>query len=299
MYHRIAQDSFDPWGLAVSPARFSEHLRWLSANRIVLHLPEFARRHREGVLPATAVALTFDDGYECAAEVAAPMLARAGFPITIFIPVELIERRRAFWWDELQQIVLGHDGGHLTLLGEQVSLGSNSACDRSWYPQARPKTPRQAAFQQIWAALREKPPAQLDEAMESLRTQSGADSTFDIPRPMSPAKVRKVASRNIAFGSHALTHPWLTSLGRGEKEREIGDSIERCESLTGTRPISFAYPYGNFDPESERIVEAAGFGCACGTSGTTANATSRLYSLPRIQIGDWSAAQLAKALAAA
>jgi peptidoglycan/xylan/chitin deacetylase (PgdA/CDA1 family) len=299
MYHRVAHDSFDPWGLAVSPALFDEQLRWLAANRTVLSLAEFAMRHRRGTLPASAVALTFDDGYDCVAETAAPMLEQARLPATIFIPAELIERGRAFWWDELQDIVLGHGGGELVLLGATISLGPTSAKDRSWRPGAPPKTPRQSAFQKIWAALREKRPKELDEAMENLRGQARICNPIDVPRPMTPEKARKLASANIAFGSHALTHPWLTSLGHPEKEREIRASIEACETVTGTRPTTFAYPYGNRDAESERIVEAAGFDCACGTTPTAVNAASQLFSLPRIQIGNWTARQLARAVAAA
>ena len=77
---------------------------------------------------------------------------------------------------------------------------------------------------------------------------------------MSPAQVRETAAAGIDFGSHALAHPWLTSLTHAEKAREIRDSAEACEKLSGTRPTTFAYPYGNLDAESERIVEEASAG---------------------------------------
>ena len=31
MYHRIAHETFDPWGLAVQEAVFAEQLEWLAA----------------------------------------------------------------------------------------------------------------------------------------------------------------------------------------------------------------------------------------------------------------------------
>src|SRR5690349_5856170 len=76
MYHRIASETFDPWRLAVQPEAFAEQLAWLARHRTVLRLGEFAAFHRRGKLPRTAVALTFDDGYGCTAEVAAPMLKK-------------------------------------------------------------------------------------------------------------------------------------------------------------------------------------------------------------------------------
>ena len=62
MYHRIADESFDPWGLSVHPARFQEQLEWLARNRTVLPVTEFSRMHGEGGLPKEATPITFDVG---------------------------------------------------------------------------------------------------------------------------------------------------------------------------------------------------------------------------------------------
>ena len=74
---------------------------------------------------------------------------------------------------------------------------------------------------------------------------------------------------------------------KDEDLREIGDSLARVERLTGRRPTSFAYPYGNLDAESEQLVEDSGFECACATLGTAVTPGSRLFALPRKQVGDW------------
>jgi peptidoglycan/xylan/chitin deacetylase (PgdA/CDA1 family) len=68
MYHRIAEEPFDPWGLSVTPANFRDQLAWLAQNRTVLPLGEFAALHRAGTLPAEAIAVTLDDGYACASQ---------------------------------------------------------------------------------------------------------------------------------------------------------------------------------------------------------------------------------------
>ena len=56
MYHRVGVESFDPWALAVSPARFEAQLEWLARRRSVLPLAEFAALHRQGRLPRDAAA---------------------------------------------------------------------------------------------------------------------------------------------------------------------------------------------------------------------------------------------------
>ncbi len=80
MYHRIVEESFDPWQLAVSPDYFAEHMQWVRRARLPLPLAEFARRHRDRSLPPSAIAVTFDDGCACNAATAAPVLERLGIP---------------------------------------------------------------------------------------------------------------------------------------------------------------------------------------------------------------------------
>jgi len=297
MYHRIAEDSFDPWGLAVSPANFAEQLRWLSGNRTVFPLREFAARHRDGSLPDRAVALTFDDGYACAAEVAAPLMNQFGIPATIFLPVELIERGDPFWWDELERLVLDFHGEALRLDDVQIPIGERQAGDRTWKPGASPRTARQVTFQRLWSLLRPKPPAELDRSMAELRSQGSTGRQVHAV-PMTRSQVRALGA-GFECGSHALTHPFLTSLESSQKSWEIEESMGRCEALVGHRPSAFAYPYGDFDDESERLVQKAGFTCACATISSAVTPRSRPFALPRIQVGDWNAKILARALSAA
>lgn len=296
MYHRIDEETFDPWGLAVSPARFEQHVAWIAANRSALPLADFARRHRDGTLPADAIAVTFDDGYACFADIAAPLLERSGIPATVFIPAALVERGRPFWWDELQSIVLSHGDDRIEFDGASVVLGAKEPQDAEWQPGASPRTVRQKGFDRLWAALRERPPAALDQAMDELRAQC-PHAAANAPALMSAHHVRATASDTIDIGSHALTHPWLTSLSSAEKAREIGDSVERCAKLAGSPPATFAYPYGNFDAESAGLAKAAGFECACATIPTSIRRNSDPFALPRIQVGDWDAADLARSLA--
>lgn len=297
MYHRVTEDRFDPWGLTVSAEHFADQVRWLADERLPLPLDEFATLHKRSALPDQAVAVTFDDAYSCTATIAAPLLEQIGVPATIFLPPELIERGEPFWWDELEMIVVGHEGETLRLGGEDFPLGKRSGRDSRWEVGAPPASDRQRAFHALWARLRPLPPAEQRAAMAQLREQSR--SALQLPeskRPMTPEQVRKTASDRIAFGSHALTHPWLPSLDHLSKTREIGESRERCAALTGSAPTTFAYPYGDRDEDSERLVEQAGFLCACTTEARPVGVGSRQFALPRIAVADVSARSLARAI---
>jgi peptidoglycan/xylan/chitin deacetylase (PgdA/CDA1 family) len=297
MYHRIAEDSFDPWGMAVKPAHFREQLAWLAQNRTLLRLQEFADLHRRGLLARNAVSITFDDGYSCAGEVAAPLLEQFRTPATIFLPVDLIERRRPFWWDELEEIVLGYGEPTITIDEEEIPLGQASPADRRWSPRCPAATPRQSAFEEILSRITRKKPAERDSIMDDLRRHARrSDGDRSSKRPMTPEEVRRIASDRVEFGSHTRTHPWLPQLGPEEQAAEIGGSIDRLQSLTGSRPISFAYPYGMSDKPSRQMAESAGFDCACVTGDLAVSRRTASFALPRVRVGDWDAQGLESAL---
>ncbi len=300
IYHRISTESFDPWGGAVSPQRFREHLKWLSANRTVLPLREFVALHGRGALPADAVAVTLDDGYACNSEVAAPLLTEFGVPATMFLPIQMIHKGDPFWWDELEEIVLEHRRSTLTFEGQEVVLGERSKQDRHWAPSSDPSTPRQRAYLQIHERLSRKRPAQIEIEIRQLRSQAPRRSESDkLKRPMSPEQVRRTASPLVEFGSHALNHPWLPELDESEQRREIGNSMDECRALSGQRHAAFAYPFGMFDARSRQLVEDAGFDCACTTQNRAITRGSPRFALPRLQVGDWDQATLEQAMASA
>ena len=295
LYHRIAEETFDPWALAVSPARFVEQMEWLGQSRTVLPLAEFARRHREQCLPSDAVAITFDDGYACNAHVAAPVLKRLGLPATIFLPAEIIEQGRPFWWDELQTIVIDYPGEQVSLDGELIALGPRLEADAQWAPGAPPRTQRQRAFMTIWSRLRTRTSDGLSSAIDELKGDEDTASFDTLKRPMTIGETRSVTSP-IEFGSHALTHRSLPTLSAADKAREIGDSKRRCEAITGRETQTFAYPFGDADNDCMELVKSAGFGCACITGERSVTPESHPYALPRVGVGDYGADRLAQCL---
>jgi hypothetical protein len=69
--------------------------------------------------------------------------------------------------------------------------------------------------------------------------------------------------------------------------------------LTGHRPRTFAYPYGDHDPLCEQLVEQAGFACACIIGNRAVGPRSSLFALPRIHVGDWDLGTFRRMLARA
>ena len=302
MYHRIGEEITDPWALAVTPGRFDEQLAWLKRHREVLTLSEFGRRHRAGELPARAIAITFDDGYFCNASAAAPLLRAHDLPATIFVTVGPVSSGREFWWDDLQRIVADAPTDTLAVSpgGQriEVHIGAPGEGVGRWHPGDPPSNARQAGYMELWNMLRLMEAPTREAVIEELRAQTGTPRrSRESHRPMTPEELRAlVGSGRIEIGSHTLTHPVLTECSETDQWAEIDGGRRSGALLTGRMPTSFAYPYGDHDPVAVGLVREAGFEVACTTVSAPVRAHCDVLALPRLQVEDWSAGQLRRAL---
>ncbi|MFI6208647.1 polysaccharide deacetylase family protein [Streptomyces sp. NPDC051041] len=88
MYHAVATDPNEATrALSVTPEAFAEQMAVLAdRGRTPVSTAELAARWRSGrPLPPRPVLITFDDGYEGVHRHALPVLAKHGFPATLFV----------------------------------------------------------------------------------------------------------------------------------------------------------------------------------------------------------------------
>jgi peptidoglycan/xylan/chitin deacetylase (PgdA/CDA1 family) len=64
----------------------------------------------------------------------------------------------------------------------------------------------------------------------------------------------RVRERGMEVGAHTRTHRRLPALSPAELEDEVAGGGEAIAEATGTRPATFAYPYGAYDPASAGLV---------------------------------------------
>lgn len=304
MYHRIAEPAFDPWGLAVSPARFEQQLATLSRRRSPMSMDEFVDRHRRRRLPADAVAVTFDDGYVDNLKFAKPRLEAAGVPATVFIATGRIGARCEFWWDELAGIVLRSQapidvevpiGGRLCRL--HFTGAPEEAARPTWRAWSEPARAREAAYLELWRRLHECQPEEREAGMARLRALPSTPAEED-SRPMDRVEIGRLTSASISVGAHGVSHQPLPSLAPEAREAEIRQSGETCRSITGQPVEGFAFPHGAADEATRRLVADAGYRWACSTESRTIRAGDDPYDLPRLQIADWDGDELRSAMRA-
>src|SRR5690606_25990392 len=92
-----------------------------------------------------------------------------------------------------------------------------------------------------------------------------------------------------SLGAHTITHRALARRSEEEARREMAEAADRIAALTGTRPETFAYPYGArtaVSPREHRLARELGFRVAVTTEPGTLSprAFDDATALPRISL---------------
>ena len=73
-----------------------------------------------------------------------------------------------------------------------------------------------------------------------------------------PESVQALAAAGEEIMNHSETHPHLNALTTDGVQQEVNACSDRIEALTGTRPMLFRCPYGEYDDHVIEAVRAIG-----------------------------------------
>lgn len=296
LYHRVADLATDPQQLAVSPARFDAQLAWLKRHRRVLTPDEFdAHLGGRTRFPRRSALITFDDGYADNHSHARPIMERHGVQGIFYISAGYIGTGREYWWDELERLLLLNPALPQELLLERHGVRVQWTLDRR--PDADAMRPH---YEALLVALRSLRSEARDALLQELRAMTGSTAARATHLPMSEAELKAfAASPAVAIGAHTLLHCSLAAQPAEEQRHEIIGSRQRLEAMLG-RPVDrFAYPFGtvhDYNAESIRICEEAGFRHAAANRAGIVHRSSPRYAFPRVLVRDWSPEELAAQL---
>jgi peptidoglycan/xylan/chitin deacetylase (PgdA/CDA1 family) len=100
---------------------------------------------------------------------------------------------------------------------------------------------------------------------------------------LSSEQIRTLAMHHT-IGAHSMTHPRLTQICREDGEKEIRQSKQWIEEVTGKPCTSFCYPYGAVNDDVKRMVKDAGYTEARTTRDLEFAATDDLLQPVTLQI---------------
>ncbi len=252
-YHRVCDPARgfrgDPHVVSATPATFEAQMAYLARHYMPVTAEQVVAALSDGVqIPPRAVLVTFDDGYRDVMTEAWPILRRHGVPAVLFVPTAFPGSRRAFWWDELWEIVSRSTVPQVDLFG----LGL---------------LPLRTA-QERWSTVRA-----LNRFLKTLEPEELVTRLQQVRAALGPAEVenrwvldweelRLLARDGLAIGSHTRTHPTMGTLTVGGLEEEIcAAHTDLCRELGNAAPL-FAYPYGKADPRAVPILRRLGYAAA-------------------------------------
>jgi peptidoglycan/xylan/chitin deacetylase (PgdA/CDA1 family) len=311
LYHRVAELQSDPQLLSVSPQHFCEHLEVLRKYYKAISLKELVEALHDGNISRNSFVITFDDGYADNLYKAKPLLESYNIPATFFVTTGYIGRNREFWWDELENVMLGTpelpDQLTLEINGQtycwQLEKDVGSACsDENWHVlmPARPKS-SEIAYRELAKSLRIIERDDKEALLAKLFTWAGLNREVRPDyRALGTEEVRMLADGGLVeVGAHTMTHPVLSSLTLNAQRVEIARSKQKLEEMLNLPVTGFSYPFGgrgDFTTETVRLVRDIGFNCACSNYPGYVRWGTDPFELPRFLVRDWDGDEFAQRL---
>lgn len=299
-YHRVmaAPDpstfDFDLELISTSPERFRQQLLHIKQRFHPMRLGDVLQAIDAGKpLPANAVAVTFDDGYDDNYRIAFPILRELGIPATFFVSTGHIDSGRPFGYDWLVHMILRSTEVRLVLPELDIDVAM---------PTMRQE--RRALATHVLSNMKNID----DISQENLITR--LEKKWHMPsavtpqdcRPMNWTQLREMHAAGFEIGSHGVHHRMLSKLPLAEMEREIRGSKLTLDRELGSEATLMSYPVGGdraFDDHVIKATREAGFRLACcyicGTNPQPLTNRYALYRLPveRMMGAGWFAAMIA------
>ena len=282
-YHRFSEREGEA---SISARAFAEQVKYLAAHYSLVPLSQLANCVRKREIPPNLAAITIDDGYRDAYEIAFPILRKHCAPATVFVVTEFVEGTTWIWTDKPRYLMAlaAPQAFEIQIEGEKLKLELNG------------DTSRAVAAHAVNAALKPLSEESRDATIERL----AFDLRVKLPE-CPPAQygainwrqAREMADAGLEIGSHTLTHPILTGLSDDRLREELDQSRVRIQHALGRKVKTFCYPNGANDPRARLEVARAGYQCAVTTEIGLNNERNDPLALRRIH-GEYDLSRFVK-----
>ncbi|MEM7563966.1 MAG: polysaccharide deacetylase family protein [Pseudomonadota bacterium] len=124
VYHHVSEDT--PPVTSVSPEVFEKHLQYLEDNEFnvwpLSRIVDYLQQRK--LMPENTVAITFDDAFESVYDEALPRMQKRGWPFTLFVSSEPIDRgfKNYLSWNKIRKLaakgveIANHSHSHAHLV---------------------------------------------------------------------------------------------------------------------------------------------------------------------------------------
>jgi peptidoglycan/xylan/chitin deacetylase (PgdA/CDA1 family) len=198
------------------------------------------------------VAFTFDDGWEDNYTFALAIAQKYGIPLTIFVCPGLTGLRAPFWPERVA--VLLRAAGRLSEIEAVVDELKHCPAEE----------------RELW--------------IERFGCGGATAALRDCDGTLSWEAILAMDRARVRFGSHTQTHQILTMVPADVARRELCDSKRAIEQALGHDCDLFAYPNGEWTPETRAMLAESGYRLAFTTKRGAWTASNDRLAIPRSNV---------------
>ncbi|MDE0809034.1 MAG: polysaccharide deacetylase family protein [Alphaproteobacteria bacterium] len=136
-----------------------------------------------------------------------------------------------------------------------------------------------SVYEEAWPRLRDaKLPFTLFVATDPVDRAAPGYMTWD--------QIRELAKAGVIIGNQTKSHPHLPAISLEAVKRELDGSSARFVAELGQRPLLFAYPFGEFNPDIRGLVIDRGFKAAFAQNSGVMHTVLDGFALPRFALNE-------------
>ena len=196
---------------------FEMQLQYLRENYNIIDLAHLKSHLYKGQeLPENAILLTFDDGDYSVLEAGMPLLEKYNIPSVLFVITNLIDTNKSFWWERAKTFY-ENSGFSNEQIGKKIS--------------------------------------ELKELANNLRLEELEKMPEVSARQLTVRNLKDLESSGMVICNHTHTHPILNNCSKSDIKLEIIRAAEKLQAWGFKNNRIFAYPNGNYNSETEKILK--------------------------------------------
>ncbi|MGA2552481.1 MAG: polysaccharide deacetylase family protein, partial [Burkholderiaceae bacterium] len=237
-----------PEQFEVQMVHLREHFNPVPLSAVVEHITQGT------ALPARAVVVTFDDGYDDNLHFAGPILKKQGIVPTIFLSTDYVGLNEPYWFEMVVYLMMRVPVHSIALPGTSELLPAQDTTEA-----------RRSSAARLQESLKRMPHHAMMALLTSWRTQFERyirPEEFRLSQILDWDTVRSMDGHGFEFGSHAKSHPVLANLDEATLKEELQGSRECLERELGHPVHTLAYPVGKsfaFSGAVQRIARESGY----------------------------------------
>lgn len=282
LYHRFSNNPRREHLLPYMHVKdFRRHMSYIKKWYKVISLDELIDNLNDNKkFTSPTIILTFDDGYKSNYTLVYPILKKLNLPATIFLTSGLIGSEKGLWIDELENMLLYTPIKSFTLseIFKDEVLSINTLKDK--------REIKDRIFSHLLYTDNNRRRKYINKLRKILKVKNDIIKTEKNRIMLNWEEIKEMATYNITFGAHTLTHPALTCISFEEAATEITESKKIIENHIGISVKHFAIPNGkdnDFNEPLRQFCKKIGFkSIASANYGVINNNNKNPYCLKRI-----------------